>query len=219
MAQTGEAPARGTRAAITRVMAAAALGIVALTVSAVLGVPALAPAVGWIVAATAYLVWTWSVVARMNPEQTAAHSQREDPTRAGADVTLLVASVASLIAVIVVLIRAGQASGVDRVLQIVLATVSVVLSWIVTHTVYMLRYATIFHSGTHGSVAFNQAEPPRYLDFAYLAFTIGMTYQVSDTSLTGSAMRAYALRHALLSYVYGTVIIALTINLVAGLGR
>ncbi|MDQ1394509.1 MAG: hypothetical protein QOF30_3486, partial [Acidimicrobiaceae bacterium] len=53
--------------------------------------------------------------------------------------------------------------------------------------------------------------------FAYLAFTIGMTYQVSDTNLTSQEIRRTALRHGLLSYLFGTVIIAATINLAAGL--
>jgi uncharacterized membrane protein len=66
-------------------------------------------------------------------------------------------------------------------------------------------------------VNFNQDEPPDYVDFAYLAFTIGMTFQVSDTDLQESAIRHTALRHALLSYLFGAVIVAGTINLVAGL--
>ena len=64
---------------------------------------------------------------------------------------------------------------------------------------------------------FNQDEDPTYRDFAYLAFTIGMTYQVSDTNLTDGRIRATALRHALLSFVFGTAIIATMINVVAGL--
>ena len=103
-------------------------------------------------------------------------------------------------------------------MQAALAVGSVVMSWLVVHTTYMLRYAVIYHAAGAG-VDFNQDAPPRYTDFAYLAFTIGMTFQVSDTPLTSSAMRQNALRHALLSYLYGTFIIAATINLIAGLNR
>ena len=66
---------------------------------------------------------------------------------------------------------------------------------------------------------FNQDEPPAYVDFAYLAFTIGMTYQVSDTDLQTRTIRATALRQAMLSYLLGAVILAITINLVAGLSN
>jgi len=69
-----------------------------------------------------------------------------------------------------------------------------------------------------GGVNFNQDAPPRYLDFAYLAFTIGMTFQVSDTDLQTGSIRATALRRALLSYLFGAVILATTINLFSGLG-
>jgi uncharacterized membrane protein len=64
---------------------------------------------------------------------------------------------------------------------------------------------------------FNQNVPSRYSDFAYLAFTIGMTFQVSDTDLKTPAIRSTALRQALLSYLFGAVILATTINPVAGL--
>jgi uncharacterized membrane protein len=68
-----------------------------------------------------------------------------------------------------------------------------------------------------GGVSFNQHDPPGYLDFAYLAFTIGMTFQVSDTDIRSSAIRATALRHALLSYLFGAVILATSVNFVVSL--
>jgi len=76
----------------------------------------------------------------------------------------------------------------------------------------------LYYTGPDGGVSFNQSEAPRYADFAYLAFTIGMTFQVSDTDLQTLAIRATVLRHALLSYLFGAVILATTVNLVAGLG-
>jgi uncharacterized membrane protein len=82
----------------------------------------------------------------------------------------------------------------------------------------MLRYAELYYAGTRGGVDFNQDEPPRYLDFAYLSFTIGMTFQVSDTNLQAPSIRATALRQALVSYLFGAVILASMINLIAGLG-
>jgi uncharacterized membrane protein len=95
----------------------------------------------------------------------------------------------------------------------------VLLSWTVIHTVFALRYARLYYSGTDGGVDFHEDAKPRFSDFAYLAFTVGMTFQVSDTDLNTSAFRATVLRHALLSHLFGTVVVALTINLVAGLSR
>jgi uncharacterized membrane protein len=85
-------------------------------------------------------------------------------------------------------------------------------------TLFTLRYAEHYYGGEAvGGVNFNQAEPPQYTDFAYLATSLGMTYQVSDTSLENPRIRREALKHSLLSYVFGTVILAATINLVLGL--
>jgi uncharacterized membrane protein len=81
----------------------------------------------------------------------------------------------------------------------------------------MLRYAQLYYTRPQGGVNFNQETPPRYLDFAYPAFTIGMTFQVSDTDLEKPEIRVAALRHGLLSYLFGAVILAATINLIAGL--
>ena len=81
-----------------------------------------------------------------------------------------------------------------------------------------LLYATQYYTADKG-IDFNQDEPPRYADFAYLSFTLGMTYQVSDTNITNHAIRSTVLRHTLLSFVFGSVILATTINLVAGLSH
>jgi uncharacterized membrane protein len=86
------------------------------------------------------------------------------------------------------------------------------------YTVCTVRYARLYYADPPGGIDFNQDEPPRYLDFAYLAFTLGMTYQVSDTDLQTHEIRGTALRHALLSYLLGAVILATIINMVAGLG-
>ena len=82
----------------------------------------------------------------------------------------------------------------------------------------MLRYASLYHSNG-GGISFPGTDMPDYGDFAYLALTIGMTYQVSDTALKDRTIRRTALRHALLSFVFGTGILAVTINVVAGLFR
>jgi uncharacterized membrane protein len=84
------------------------------------------------------------------------------------------------------------------------------------HTLFALRYAHLYYT-SGGGIDFNAAVQPDYLDFCYLSFTMGMTYQVSDTSLTTPVMRRVALRQALLSYVLGAVVIAMTINLVVQL--
>lgn len=107
----------------------------------------------------------------------------------------------------------------EQALLILLAAAVVAVSWLTVHTLFMLRYGDLYYGDPVGGIDFNGDEQPDYLDFAYLALTIGMTFQVSDTSLTSKAMRRLAIRHALLSFVFVAVIVALAINSVASLLR
>jgi uncharacterized membrane protein len=178
-----------------------------------------APAAGWATAALVYVVWVWVVIGRLDPHGTKSHATTEDPSRGTTDLLILVANVASLAAVAVVVMdshRGGSAS--TRLGGAALVLASVALSWMLVQTLFTLRYAEHYYGGKKdGGVNFNQDEPPQYTDFAYLATSIGMTYQVSDTNLENPRIRREALKHSLLSYVFGTVILAATINLVLGL--
>lgn len=172
--------------------------------------------IGWDAACLVYLVTVWREIWPCSVDETSRLADRVDPARAAADVLALSAAVASLGAVAVVLVTANRASGAGEILRIVFALASIVLSWAVVHTVFTLRYAHLYYRGVSGGIDFN-GESPRYSDFAYLAFTIGMTFQVSDTALQSGRIRRVALMHALLSYMFGTGILAITINLVASL--
>jgi uncharacterized membrane protein len=196
-----------------------AAGVVAGTLFGVFASPAYAPLVGWDVAAAVYLVRTWFTIWPMSPAETARLALREDPNRPLRDVLLLSACVTSLLAIGFVLASAGNIRGYARALHVTLGITSMLLSWGVVHTVFTTRYARLYYSGIDGGINFNQNTPPCYSDFAYVAFTIGITFQVSDTNITRHEVRATALRHALVSYLFGAVIIAATINLLAGLVR
>src|SRR5262249_42287408 len=138
--------------------------------------------------------------------------------RAASDILTLCASVASLAAVGIVLVRAHASFGLERFMLAALGLLSVAVSWFTVHTIFMLRDALLYYRDPVGGVSFNQDERPCYRDFAYLALTIGMTFQVSDTDLTSTDVRATALWHALLSYLFGAIILAAAVNLIAGLG-
>ena len=174
--------------------------------------------VAWCAGCATLLVLAWATMLGADSERTRSVAVREDETRFSADVIVLVASVASLVAVGLILIKASRAHGASVALMTGLGVVSVLLAWGLVHTVFTLRYAHLYYAEGDG-IDFNQEEDPDYRDFAYLAFTIGMTYQVSDTNLRTKKIRHAALRHALLSYLFGTAIIAVTINIVAGLAH
>jgi len=206
-----EGPSSGTRLLVAGLAGLAAGAAVTLTVGWRYGLLA-----AWMFAAVVFLAQVWSHIARMDPPTTAAHAVREDSGRKTTDVLVVLAAVASLGAV-ALLLSSGSSSGKD--LQALLSVGSVALAWASVHTMYTTRYARLFYTGEDGGIDFNEDEPPTYVDFAYLAFTIGMTFQVSDTDLKTKAIRATALRHALLSYLFGAIIVATTINLVAGLAK
>ncbi len=176
-----------------------------------------AATIGWGVACIVYIVWVWSVAMRLDGPATQKRAHREDPTSATSELLTLIGSVASIGAVVILIVAAKHAHGIAEALVPVLAVLSVALSWFLIHTLFTLRYARLYFDGTPGGIDFNQTDPPRFIDFAYLSFTLGMTYQVSDTNLQTFAIRSLALRQALLSYLFGALILASTVNLVAGL--
>lgn len=166
----------------------------------------------WAATGAVYSLWTLAVTMPMGPAQTAGHATREEPTRFGAHVVVLVAALASLAGVGVVLTQRNQPS------TLVATLAAVAVSWTTLHTTSALRYARMYYTPPVGGIDFHQSTPPRYTDFAYVAFTVGMSFAISDTDLGSSRMRVHALGHALLSYLFGTVIVALLVNLIAGLG-
>jgi uncharacterized membrane protein len=175
-----------------------------------------APLTGWGVACVIYMADMWRRIGPLDADGTHDFATRKAPGRAVMDLTLIGASVASLLDLVYVLVQARDHSGTEQTLLAVFAVVSVGLSWGMIHTLFTLRYAHLYHTGG-GGIDFNQDEPPSYRDFAYVAFTLGMTYQVSDTNISSPVIRATVLRHSLLSYVFGAVVLAATVNLVVGL--
>ena len=102
-----------------------------------------------------------------------------------------------------------------------IAVLSVVSSWALIQTNYLLHYAQMYYQGgpgLHGGISFNQQEDPQYTDFAYFSVGLGMTYQVADTAVTNNAIRRIVIGQTLLAYLFGSGILATVINLVAGLG-
>jgi uncharacterized membrane protein len=203
----------------TKLLVSLGAAVVAGAAAALAGADRAAPLIGWDVLAVVFCAWVWSTIWRLNADSTASHAKREDPSFDLADVVLLGAAIASLIAVGLVLVGAGHASGNPKYLQAGFALMSVFVSWTLVHTLFTLRYARLYYSGQAGGIDFNESDAPDYGDFAYLSFTIGMTFQVSDTNIESKQIRRTALRHAWLSFPLGTVIIATAINLVAGLAK
>jgi uncharacterized membrane protein len=212
-----ETPLDHSGVSARRVMVGAVLGIIAAFVALIDGASwSVATLFAADAAALVFVGWVWLTVASADTAATARLARAEDASRTAAETILLAAGGASLVAVLFTLGQAGRAGSPQRGLLTALALGSVALAWISVHTVFILRYARLYFTPPKGGVDFH-GEEPDYRDFAYLGLTIGMTFQVSDTDLVGKRVRRTALHHALLSYVFGTGIVAVTVSAVAGL--
>ncbi|AYG05179.1 DUF1345 domain-containing protein [Gryllotalpicola protaetiae] len=200
-----------------------AAGVVAAVVTGLVSSWWYAGVVGWIVASTTYVAWVWIHLWPLDPDGMRSHATREDPGIVISDLLIIGAAVVSLAAVALILIRAahdpvGQRAAIGGV-----SVLSVALSWFLIHTLYAQRYAREFYKDPPGGIDFptqdgSTDDTPVFSDFAYVSFDLGMTYQISDTAVRTVRLRRIVLRHTLLSYLFGTVILASTINLVVGLG-
>ncbi len=208
--------AQGDVTPATRLVVAAVAGVaVSLVVQTAVPWSSVVAAVlgGWATTGLVYAVWTWVFCWPLDAEQTRTHATREEPTRFVTHAIVLVAGVMSLVGVGVVLATHDR----GRVVALAAALVAVVASWTSLHTVYAMRYARSWYTPPTGEIDFHQDAPPRYSDFAYVAFTVAMSFAMSDPDVRSSDLRRTLLAHALLSYTFGTVIVALLVNVVAGL--
>ncbi|MGZ4672057.1 MAG: DUF1345 domain-containing protein [Ilumatobacteraceae bacterium] len=203
-----------------RLLIAAPLGVAAATVIAFFLPWQLSVLVGWDVAAAFVVGSVWSFVAVLDATATRQVATREDDSRAVVDLIMVAASLVSLVGVIVGLAHARTHSGAVSSVLTGVAVLTVFLSWFTVHTLFVLRYAHLYYTEPVGGIVFADVDAvPDYLDFVYVAFTVGMTFQVSDTGIAKRALRRAVIRHALLSYLFGTVVVGVAINVVGNLIR
>ena len=150
----------------------------------------------------------------MNARTTHDHARRENFKPFVDELVVVGAAVASLVAIVVLLVL-GHTEHRKAAAAVGLAGVA--MAWAMLHLMYAARYAYLYYSQPVGGIDFNDDEAPAYRDFFYFSYNLGMTYQVSDTAVRSSTIRAVVLRHTLLSYVFGTGILAAAINLVEGI--
>jgi len=212
MKTTATGRERLTVAAVTGGVAGVALAFVAPWPFALLA--------AWDVGAVALVTWVWLGVGHLTAERTREVATREDPSRVASSLVLLVASVASLLGAGVAVLEAGKVGHAEHTALMVVSAATVFLSWGVVQTLFALRYAHEYYSSPEGGLEFGGGhDDPDYQDFAYFAFTIGMTFQTSDVVVSARRIRRSVLRHALLAYLFGAVILAVTVNVIAGLIR
>ena len=173
---------------------------------------------GWDCGSFTLLALNWQIVWTSDAEETKRRAGARDPGRTMAWLIALAASAFSLFAGSVVLRHAPNIDPERSPLLVALCLVAVGTAWSLTHTAYTLRYAHLYYreNDNEGGLEFPGRAEPDDFDFAYFAFTIGMAFQVSDVTISNPQIRRTVLGHAMLSFAYNTVIIALVINMLLG---
>jgi uncharacterized membrane protein len=201
-------------AAIVRLAGATVLGALIGLVIGLLTDPLIAVLAAIAASATAFVVAGWVVLWPMDADATRSTVEREDFRPVAEEAVIVAVALTGLVGIVVLLLRSGSESGPAAA---AIAPGGVFMVWAVLHLMYATRYAHLYYGPAACGIDFNSREPPTYRDFLYFSYNLGMTYQVSDTGVSSATIRAVALRHCLLSYVFGTVILATTINLVTGI--
>ena len=205
----GVATSAQARLAISLVVGAVVLLLVGLLSSPLLGVLSGIAGMGAVFVLIG-LVVLWP----MTPDSTRRHARREDYRPHVEELLVAAAALGSLVGIVVLLVLGNSST---RNAAAAIGLVGVFLAWALLHLMYTARYAYLYYGEPVGGIDFNSNDRPSYRDFFYFSYNLGMTYQVSDTDVSSTSIRSVVLRHCLLSYVFGTVILATTINLVAGL--
>jgi uncharacterized membrane protein len=179
----------------------------------------------WIAYSLTVLGLTWYTILTAHPREIRQLARLQDSSRTLIFLFVLVASGASLLAVLVLLQSTGGMSRQETTAHIAMSILSVICSWWLVHTLFVLRYAHLYYGDVlagkegdnPGGLDFPGNEEPDYLDFVYFSFIIGMTCQVSDVQITSRSIRRLAWLHGILTFAYNTVIVALSINIISSL--
>lgn len=195
-----------------RLAACGALGVAVGTLAATLLPAKIATAIGWDAAALAYAGRVWASLRGASAAEVRSWSSQEDEGRMAITLILTAAVAASFVSIF------DMASEKPNAAVLALAAVTILCSWTLLHTVFAAHYAhRCFPQGADGPALDFPGEAPRFVDFAYYSFTIGMTFQTSDVNTKTSDMRALTLLHGAVSFVFNTVIIAISVGLASGL--
>ncbi|MDR2240732.1 MAG: DUF1345 domain-containing protein [Zoogloeaceae bacterium] len=173
---------------------------------------------GWCCGAGVYLGLAWWLALRFDASRTRERALSLDPPSIWL-LTVMLLTVAVSVAVIVMLLQQDKSLGaLPRALYLTLGFVALAVSWLMMHTLYAFHYAhRYYQSEAQRGLSFPDNENPDYFDFLYHAITIGMTSQVSDVQVNTREMRRLALMHSMLSFAFNMVVLALSLNVVAGL--
>ncbi|RPD38110.1 DUF1345 domain-containing protein [Chitinophaga barathri] len=177
----------------------------------------------WEVFGLTYIIITWTIFFTRSIEQIRKLARIDDGSRIFVYSFVLLAALASMVTVML-LILSKDAGDTSMLVYLPVAIGGILISWWLVHTTLTVHYANLYYDDDEtdttkqaGGLTFPHTKKPDYFDFAYFAFVIGMTFQVSDVQVTSRKIRRVALIHGLLSFFLNTFAVALTVNLIAGI--
>lgn len=177
----------------------------------------------WDTFAISFLATSWVVLFTRPVPDIIRQANKEDGSKVFVMVSLLLSSGVSMLTVLLLVISGAQDQ--NKTFFILLSVTGMLVSWAIVHTIFTFHYAHLYYLKENGDTAakeglnFPHEKRPDYLDFAYFSFVIGMTFQVSDVQIVSRKLRRTVLAHGLLSFALNTFVVALTINLIAGLKK
>jgi uncharacterized membrane protein len=191
-----------------------------LLLPASLGAPTRA-LVAWDLGALLYLALALVLMLRGNVEEMRSRAQVEDDGAVAVLVLTLVAAAASVAAIVLELVGSRDLPAASQRPHLALAVATILVSWFFVHTAFAIHYAHEYHverdGPQHPALEFPGVEPPAYVDFLYFSFVIGTTSQTADVSIASPTMRRLALVHGVVAFLFNTTLLALTVNVAAGL--
>lgn len=174
---------------------------------------------GWDIFCLAMIVSNWVTFHITSSNEIRIQSQKQDPKGATVFTLVLLCAVISIFVIVSMIVQKADGNA-HSAFRLPIAIAGMVLSWLLIHTLFVLRYAHIYYGNdvdnptNHaGGLLFPGEKRPEYSDFFYFSFVLGMTFQVSDVQITSSSIRKIATWHGMISFAYNTIIIALVINL------
>lgn len=201
-----------------RLLVACLVGLATWAIARALGAPTASHVlIGWDAGAAAYLLLTWRLFLKADEKKVRSMAAREDEGRSVILLIVLAAILASLWAVVDAMIAAKTSGSAIKAFVAGSAGATLVLSWLVLQSVFVLHYAHRHFGEGDGKdgIGFPGEPASTYMDFVYLAFSVGATFQVSDNSILTSGLRRLVTAHAATAYFYNTAILALGINIIS----
>lgn len=178
-------------------------------------------AISWVIAGGLYLLLTYVMMYFSNEENIMGLTKKEDD---GATLTLLItvfASIASLLAIVMILAGVNAAPSTDMHYRIGVALATYATSWLLIHTSFSLHYAYAYYqeysSSKEAPLIFAAQLKPAYVDFLYFSMVIGMTCQTADVNIASSRMRFLVMIQGVVAFIFNATLLAMAMNMLSGL--